>query len=269
MVSKSQCVFFEKLWRQSLKARRQMIRDGELLTEGEFRRCRSISARQLSRFLASGSIFSVEVEGGQYYPALLADPEHNNRRLATICRILRPAEPHCRLAFLTARNAALGEVTPLEAMRTDEGYKRLLVQARGWASESSRTLVEVRVGEYLDPNSVLPLACTAVTEIDPRTSIWRRALDALESAGNVRPEGPYPRASAVTVLIFLSTAGESGATAKVRLDIVVENGVAHTGVVAAGFPRSDLPGVRVHKTDDVVEVARKIIRQVSKRASQR
>jgi hypothetical protein len=246
-----------------------MIRSGELLTEEEFQRSRPISARQLSRFLASGSVFSVEVEGGQYYPALLANPEHDSRRLATICRILWPAEPHSRLHFLTAPNAAIGGVTPLEAMRTVEGYRHLLVIARGWASEWSRTLVEVRVGECLDSNPVLPIACTAVTEIDPRTSIWRRAFDALESAGNVRPDGPYQRAAALTVLISLSTAGESGVTEEMRLDIVIERGVAHTGVVAAGFPRSDLSSVRVAKTDDVVEVARKVIRQARKRASQR
>jgi hypothetical protein len=269
MESSSQRAFYERLKRQSIRARRQMIRSGELLTEEEFRRRRPISPSQLSRLLTSGSVFSVDVEGRQYYPALLANPKHDSRRLATICRILWPAEPHARLFFLTARNAALGGETPLEAMRSDEGYKRLLVKARGWASEWSRTVVEVRVGEYPDPDSVLPLACTAVTEIDPRTSVWRRALDALESAGNVRPDGPYSKAAAVTVFIFLSRAGEAGATEEARLDIVVERGVAHTGVVAAGFPRSDLPSARVGKADDVVEVARKVIGQASKRAHQR
>ncbi|MFM0553591.1 hypothetical protein P0D69_21810 [Paraburkholderia sediminicola] len=215
-------------------------------------------------FLASGSIFSVEVEGGQYYPALLADPEHDSRRLATICRILWPAEPHSRLHFLTARSVALGGMTPLEAMRTDESYRRLLVQARGWASEWSRTIVVVRVGEYVDHTSILPLACTAVTEIDPRTSIWRRALDALESAGNVRPDGPYPRAAAVTVFISLSTAGEVGATEEARLDIVIEKGIAYTGVLAVSFPRSNLPSVRVHKADDVVAIVRKVLMQLVK-----
>ena len=241
-----------------------MIRSGELLTEEEFRQRRPISTRQLLHFLASGSIFSVEVEGGQYYPALLADPEHDSRRLATICRILWPAEPHSRLHFLTARSVALGGVTPLEALRTDESYRRLLVQARGWASEWSRTLVEVRVGECLDSNSVLPLACTAVTEIDPRISVWRRALDALESAGNVRPDGPYAKAAAVTVFISRSAAGQTGATREVRLDILIEKDVAHTGVVAVGFPPSDLPPVGVDKSDDVVEVVLKVIRQTSK-----
>lgn len=246
-----------------------MISSGELLTEEEFRRRRPISASRLSRLLASGSIFSVEIEGAQYYPALLASPEHDSRRLATICRILWPGEPHSRLEFLKDRNAALGGVAPIEAMRTDEGYKLLLEQARGWASEWFRTLVEVRIGEYLEPNSVLPLACTAATEIDPRTSVWRRALDALGFAGNVRPDGPYSKAAAVTVFILLSRTGEAGATEEARLDIVMERGVAHTGVVAAGFPRSDLPSVRVDRTDDVVEVARKVIGRASKRAHQR
>ncbi|WP_116123385.1 hypothetical protein [Paraburkholderia sp. BL6669N2] len=246
-----------------------MIRSGELLTEEEFRQRRPISTKQLLHSLASGSIFSVEVEGAQYYPALLANPEQDYRRLATICRILWPAEPHSRLHFLTARNAALGGMTPLEAMRNDESYRRLLVKARGWASEWSRTLVEVRIGECLDSDAVLPLACTAVTEIDPRISIWRRAFDALESAGNVQPDGPYPKAAAVTVFISRSAAGQAGVTREMRLDILVEKGVAHAGVVVAGFPRSDLPAVRVHKSDDVVEVALKVIRQTSKRASQR
>ncbi|REG49637.1 hypothetical protein B0G80_6035 [Paraburkholderia sp. BL6669N2] len=268
-MSQAQRTFFNRLRRQSLMARRQMIRDGELLTEEGFCRRRPIRAGQLSRLLTSGSIFSVEVDGQQYYPALLADPRHNRRRLATVCRILWPAEPHCRLHFLTARNAALGGVTPLEAMCTDAGYKRLLVKARGWASEWSRTLVEVLVGRYVAGNRVLPLACTAVTEIDPRISVWRRALDALESAGNVRPDGPYPRATAVTVLISRSVAGELGATQEVRLDIVVKNGLARTGLVTPDYPRAELPSVRVDRTDDVVEVARKVIALASNQTSRR
>lgn len=259
MVSQAQRRYFGKLHRQALRARRQMIRDGELLTEEEFLRRRAISAKQLSSFLKSGSVFSVTVDAGQYYPALLADSALRVRRLATLCRVLWPAEAHSRLHFLTSRSYALGGMTPLEAMGSDGGYRQLLRVARGWASEWSRTSVAIHVGEYIGGKTDLPLACTGVAEIDPRISIWRRALEALTSQGNVRPDGPYAKAAAATVFISRSEAGQTGDVKEARLDVIIDKQIAHAGVAAVDLPRSDLRPVRVDMADDVVDVVRKIL----------
>jgi len=250
--------WLEKMLRDALRARRQMIRDGELLPEDEFRRRRRVTPTQLARLNASGSVFSIEVEGNAYYPRLLVDPIHNLQRLAYVCRILWPASPDSRLDFLTSENGALGDITPLHALANDDSYRELLTVARGWASEFSRTTVKICAGEFIR-GIELPTVCTGVAEIDPRKNIWRRAMEALQEGANLRPAGPFCRAKAATVFVSRSTAGKPGELMEARLDVIVIRGLAHTGVVTGNAPRCDLSPVSVEKVDDVVTVVRKIL----------
>ncbi len=250
--------WLQKMVRDALQVRREMVRKGELLPEDEFRLRRRVTRMQLARLTASGSVFSIEVDGAAYYPRLLVDPELNSRRLAYVCRILWPASPPERLHFLTSRSVALSAVTPLQALKDDSSYRRLLILARGWASEFSRTIVEICDNEFI-LGATPSVVCTGAVEMDPRVSIWRRAAEALEDGGNLWPDGPYPRASAATVLVSRGTAGRPGDVLEGRLDVLVSKGLAHTGVVVENYPRSDLEPVRVDKADDVVTVIRKIL----------
>jgi hypothetical protein len=250
--------WLEKMLRDALRARRQMIRDGELLPEDVFRRRRRIPPSQLARLNASGSVFSIEVDGSAYYASLLVDPAYNLRRLAYVCRILWPAPPDSRLDFLTSENGALGGITPLQALANDCSYRELLMHARGWASEFSLTTVKVCTGEFLR-DIELPVVCTGYVEADPRESLWRRAAEALQPGGNLRPDGPYCHAKAATAFVSRSTAGKPGELMEARLDVIVAKGLAHTGVMTADAPRCDLSPVRVDKSDDIVAVIRKIL----------
>ena len=244
--------------RDALRARRRMIRDGKLLAEDDFRRLRGVTPSQLARMNASGSVFSIEIDGIVYYPSLLVEPKYNARRLAYVCRILWPASPTSRLDFLTSENGALGGLTPLQALSNDCIYRELLRHARGWASEFWMTKVKVCKGEFVR-GIELPAVCTGCVEADPRESLWRRAAEALESGGTLRPTGPFCRAKAATVFVSRSTAGKPDEVLEARLDVIVENGLAHTGVVSSDSPRRDLMPVCVDKGDDVVTVVRKIL----------
>ncbi|MFM0078786.1 hypothetical protein P0D72_07830 [Paraburkholderia sediminicola] len=248
----------EKMLRDAVKTRREMMRDEKLLAEDEFRRLRGVTPSQLARLNASGSVFSIEVDGSAYYPSLLVDPAYNLRRLAYVCRILWPAPPDSRLDFLTSENGALGGISALQALAIDRSYRELLMHARGWASEFSRTTVKICAGEFIR-GIELPIVCTGVAEIDPRKSIWCRAVEALQGGGNLRPDGPYCQAQAATVFVSQSTAEKPGELLEARLDVIVVKGLAHTGVVTSNSPRSDLSPVRVEKVDDVVTVIRKIL----------
>lgn len=235
-----------------------MIRDGELLPDDEFRRRRRVTPNQLAGLNASGSVFFIEVDGKAYYPRLYVDPEHNVRRLAYVSRILWPAPSDSRFDFLTSGNGALGDITPLQALAKDDSYRELLTVAKGWASEFSLTTVKVCTGEFLR-DIELPVVCTGYVEADPRESLWRRAAEALQPGGNLRPDGPYCQAKAATVFVSRSTAGKPGELMEARLDVIVVRGLAHTGVVTSNSPRCDLSPVRVDKVDDVVTVIRKIL----------
>ena len=250
--------WLQKMLRDALGCRRKMIREGELLAENEFRRRRGVSLSQLPRLTASGSVFSIEVDGKAYYPALLVDPAYDLRRLASVCRVLWPAPPDLRMDFLTSGHGALGGITPLQALVKDDSYRELRIVATGWASEFSRTTVKVCAGEF-GHGKELPVVCTGVVEIDPRTSIWRRASEALQPGGNLRPDGPYPQANVATVFVTRSSAGGPQEVPEARLDVIDVKGVAHTGAVIANYPRSDLCPVKVDRGDDAITVVRKIL----------
>lgn len=251
-----------------LRERRRMIREGELLPEDEFRRSRGVTPKQLARLVGSGSIFSIDVDGSAYYPRLLIDRTQNFRRLAYVCRILWPAPPNARLDFLISPNGALGNLTPLQALKSEAHYRELLRHARGWASEFSRTVVKICDGEFIE-GATLPVVCTGVVEIDPRASVWRRAAEAVEEGGNLWPDRPYPRTKAVTVLVSRSTAGNSGTAIEARLDVILNKSLAHTSVLVENFPRTNLCPVRVDKADDVVAVVRKILQRLHEEGLQK
>ncbi|WP_165087292.1 hypothetical protein [Caballeronia sp. SBC2] len=120
--------------RDVLQARRTKVRNGELLSADELTRRRGISSARLAHMLVSGSVFSIEVDGVEYYPALLVEAGFDRKRLQSICRIFVPAPPACRLDFLSSKNGSLGDLSPIEMLDDDKNYKRLREMARAWAA---------------------------------------------------------------------------------------------------------------------------------------
>src|ERR1700720_2345824 len=133
--------FWDEIEQQALAARRLMVLSGELLSEDEFREQLHVSESQLARMVAKGDIFTIEVDGVEYFPSLLVAPEVDLRRLYSICRILVPAPPSCRLGYLSSRHVNLGGSLPLEALRDEKQYRLLRQTARAYAAEWSRTFV--------------------------------------------------------------------------------------------------------------------------------
>lgn len=250
--------WWQEMKRKALESRKAMVRDGELLSAMEFGGYLHLSPGRLARLELAGSVFSVEVDGVAYYPALLADARHDRRRLRAICRILQPAEAWARLGFLESRRGSLGDISPLDAMRSDAGYRRLREVARGWAAEWSRTIIKIYAGEYLSHDAELPLVCEGAVEADPRVDFWRRAAEALQPGGNLRPDGPYPVSTAITAFVVRATAGGPQDIPEARLEIVVRRGTAHCSVLSHG-PQLELEPVAVPRTDDVVTVVRKVV----------
>ena len=121
--------FRQEIERQALAARRQMVRAGELLGADKFRERLHVTESQLARMVAKGDIFTVEVDGVEYFPSLLVAPEVDLRRLYLICRILVPAPPSCRLGYLSSRHANLDGISPLESLRDEKRYRLLRFMA--------------------------------------------------------------------------------------------------------------------------------------------
>jgi hypothetical protein len=247
----------QKLQRDAMRRRRQMVQDELWLSADAFCSRRGVSRAQLARLVARGSVIAIDVDGTVYYPALFTDPMVQQNRVSAVCRMLQPAAPSACFHCLTARRGSLGDISPLEEMRTDKGYKTVRRFATAWAAERSRTIVSIYTGKHRK-DVELPLVCTGVVDADPRQPMWRRANEALQPSGNLRPDGPYPSSKTITVFISVSTAGGTQDVPEARLDVVLKAGVAHCSVTSS-HPRANPEPVPIDSGDDVVVVVRKIL----------
>lgn len=204
------------------RARRQQLATGDLLTREQLRVRLQVTNKGLSTLISAESIFAFDLDGEDVFPSLFSDKRLNLQRLYRIAKIIASAPPESRLDFLTARSGALGGRAPLELLADDVDYKELRRFASGWASEYSRTSVSFFAGEQVSvPLDAAPIYITVV-EVDPRASIWKRALNALTSPGHRKPHEAPIAPSAFVAVIERVTLGHSGkeleAVARCRLD---------------------------------------------------
>lgn len=256
-MSKLTRAYIDQLRQAARQELRRKACDGELLRAPRFAEQLGISLRELARLESKGDVFSVDVDGTPHYPALLASPSYDPRRLRKVCRIIFPASASMRWDYLTTAWDSLGGLTPLEAMQSDDGYHRLLTDAKSWAAQGWRTTVEIYVGGYANRGTCSALVCTGAVEMDPRVSVWRRAADALSC--NMRPDGPYPRLSAATVIATNSAAGASEPVREFELDVTVSEGMSYASVVGSGVTPTRLGPVLVDEADDILAIVRKLL----------
>jgi hypothetical protein len=250
-------VSWEDLWQQALAARRGMVANGELILEADFRQRLGVTQRRLSKLLADGSVFTMAVDEMEYYPALLADPVVDRKRLQAICRILVPAPPECRLDFVSSSRGSLGGRSPLQMLDDDDDFKVLRQRAAAWAAEWSRTAVKVYKGEHeAEPGGFDPLY-TAIAEVDPRRPLWERASEALHVHGYQWPLGPYPDVQKFTLFVERQTAGATP-TPEACVQIVVDGDCIQVRIVAG-------PGAVLHsstvpsgKNKSFIDVAKRV-----------
>ncbi|MHB9837962.1 hypothetical protein Q8F57_024305 [Paraburkholderia terrae] len=249
----------EHLWQQALRARRDMIANGELLTPTEFKKRIVVSEKRLKRLAEEGGVFAVEVDETEYFPALLADPAHNRRRLQAICRIIVPAEPMSRLGFLSSQRGSLGGRRPVEMLDDDLDFKSVRRIAAAWAAEWSRTVVKMYKGEHQrEPSDVEPLY-TAIAEIDPRKPLWTRATEALHAGGYRWPLGPYPEARIFTLFVEQQAVGNSTPVPEACVQILVAGELVRIRIVAAPGTTLQSETVPAGKHRGIVEIAKRVI----------
>jgi hypothetical protein len=249
----------EHLWQQALAARRDMVANGELIAEADFRERLGITPRRLSELLADGSVFALEVAGVEYYPALLADKRHDHKRLQAICRILVPTPAGSRLHFLSSGRGSLGNRSPVEMLDADDDFKRACQAATAWAAEWSRTVVKMYEGEHeVEPADVEPLY-TAAAEVDPRRRLWERASEALHVHGHEWPLGPYPEARTFALFVERQAVGDSAPTPEACVQILVVGELIRIRIVAAPGTTLNSQTIAAGKHKTFVDVAKQVI----------
>jgi hypothetical protein len=260
---------WDEIGQQALAARRQMVRSGELLSKDEFREQLHVSASQIAHMVAKGDIFTIEVDGLEYFPSLLVAPGLDLKRLHSVCRILVPAPPSCRLGYLSSQRANLGGISPIVALQDDESYRLLRRMARAYAAGWWRTSVTIYAGCHCEEPADIQPVVTAVDEVDPRVGMWRRAAGAIRSGGYIYPSGPYANANLASVFIALHPAGQATATLEARVDVNVHDGIAHVHVVRRERPAYTLRAISVRDAESIVDVVLQVVLAAGKRESTR
>jgi hypothetical protein len=254
----------EHLWQQALHARRDMVANGELITEIDFRRRLGLTQRCLNKLLAEGSVFTMAVDDVEYYPALLAKQGIDRKRLQSICRILEPAPPGSRLHFLSSSRVSLGDRSPIQMLDDDHDFKRLQQVAVAWAAEWSRTVVTMYEGQHeTEPDGPAPLN-TAAAEIDPRRRLWERASEALHVHGREWPLGPYPTVREFTLFVERNTAGDSAPIPEARVQIFVDGGYIRVRVITAPGTTLESDTVPADKSKSFIDIAKRVISYLCK-----
>ena len=249
----------EKIARDALASRREMVRNGELLREDEFRKLLGLSASRLRVMVTNGSLFTIEVDRVAYFPSLLATSCIDRKKLYSVCRILVPAPPSCRLGYLESQRENLGGISPMVALHDERSYRLLRQMARAYAAGWWRTSVTIYAGSHLEePSDVTPLV-TAVDEGDPRVNLWKRAAGAIVSGGYIYPSGPYVHVEVASVFVALHPAGQGKATVEARVEVRVNGDMAHAIVVGREAPGYELDAIPIDDKGGIVDVVLRTI----------
>ncbi|MDR8397128.1 MULTISPECIES: hypothetical protein [Paraburkholderia] len=249
----------EDLWQQALTSRREMIANGELISEAEFRRRGNLTARRLSVLLADDSVFTIKVDGVEYFPALLAVPASQRRSIYAICQIIAPAPSDARLDFLTSRRERLGDRSPLEVLKSVDGFKTVSRMATAWATQWSRTVVKIFDGEHEVEPADIELLYTAAADVDPRRPLWERASNALHLHGYQWPLGPYPDVRIFSLFVARQAAGDSTPIREACVQIHVDGERILIRIAAAVGTRLHSETLPRDEHESFIEIAKRIV----------
>ena len=102
--------------RQVQAERRMLVADGKLLPAAQTGAGLGMTRQALSKAVASGRIFAVDVGAAQYYPAFYLTADIDRKTLGRVTQCLGSLPGWSKWQFFTTPKASLGNVTPLVAL---------------------------------------------------------------------------------------------------------------------------------------------------------
>jgi hypothetical protein len=118
-----------------MSSRNALVAEGKLLPAQIVCEALDITEQRLSKRVARGRIFSVEVGGKEYYPAFFLAKELDRQDLAKVARRLDVLTSWSKWAFFTEPKDLLGDLTPLQALLRGE-VKKVLRSAKAVVKRS-------------------------------------------------------------------------------------------------------------------------------------
>ncbi|WMY11082.1 hypothetical protein [Paraburkholderia phenoliruptrix] len=112
-----------------MSSRNALVSAGRLLRAEIFCEALGITDQKLSKRVAKGRVFSVEVGGAQYYPAFFLANGLNRKDLSRVARRLGGIAGWSKWGFFTEPKESLGGLTPLQSLLHGD-VKRVLRAAK-------------------------------------------------------------------------------------------------------------------------------------------
>lgn len=113
-------------------AMKQLVRQGALIPSAEFAASLGVTRQALSKAIAAGRLFYVEIGGDRYFPTFFADLTYDRHQLEQVSKCLGELAGASKLQFFTTKKASLGGLTPLQALAKGK-YSVVLNAAAGFA----------------------------------------------------------------------------------------------------------------------------------------
>ncbi|MDR5796487.1 hypothetical protein QCE49_24180 [Caballeronia sp. LZ008] len=99
-----------------MASRDALVADGKLLRAGLLYEALGITEQRLSKRVAKGRMFGVEIGGEQYYPAFFLARGLDRKDLAKVAQQLGGLDGWSKWSFFTRPKESLGGLTPLQAL---------------------------------------------------------------------------------------------------------------------------------------------------------
>jgi hypothetical protein len=101
---------------RALPERQALVIEGKLLPPAQVWAALDMTRQALSKAVASGRIFTVDVGSGQYYPAFYLGGDIDHKTLGKVTQRLGSLPGWSKWQFFTTPKASLGNLTPLQAL---------------------------------------------------------------------------------------------------------------------------------------------------------
>lgn len=101
---------------RALPARQALVSEGKLVSVARVCEGLNLTRQAISKALASGRIFTVDVEGTQYYPVFFLASDIDRKTLGRVTRLLGALPGWSKWQFFKTSKASLDNLTPLEAL---------------------------------------------------------------------------------------------------------------------------------------------------------
>lgn len=114
------------------RSMRAMASRRELLRAADFANALGVTKQAVSKALRDKRVFTVEVDGEQYYPAFYLDSRLDRRQLERVTKALGDLPGPSKLQFFLRPKHSLGGVTPLRALAQGR-FEQVRASALGFA----------------------------------------------------------------------------------------------------------------------------------------